>query len=114
MTAEDFVAPRQNQYSQQSSQTMRTESQRRDAQDWLAEARKEVLELEAVLEITDCWTPANPEYEKAMRAMSMKKYQESIDKLEELVCQWLFELHKLNLSQTGNWMCLGCLITDTQ
>jgi len=35
--------------------------------------------------------------------MAMQKYHQALDKLQKLVIQRLFELHKLNLARTGEY-----------
>ncbi|KAG6819075.1 hypothetical protein H0H93_015744, partial [Arthromyces matolae] len=53
------------------------------------------------MNITKRWTPASPEYQKTVKYISDRKYERALDKLERLVIQRLFELHKLNLANTG-------------
>ena len=57
--------------------------------------------LELRLGIITHWVPGNPEWEEAGRLVSMQKYQWSLDNLEGLVVARIFELTKMNRSQTG-------------
>jgi len=36
-----------------------------------------------------------------MKYIAARKYHQALNALQRLVVQWLFELHKLNLAQTG-------------
>ena len=83
------------------SNTQRLETDRR----YLMERRdillREVLAMEVKMGITR-WTPTSPEYQDTLRYISMRKYHRALDELQRLVVMRLFELHKLNLNQTGN------------
>ncbi|KAI0685332.1 hypothetical protein BC835DRAFT_1310064 [Cytidiella melzeri] len=48
-----------------------------------------------------CWTPATPQYMAAIKYIKERKYHRALNKLQKLVTQRLFELHKLNVAQTG-------------
>jgi hypothetical protein len=47
------------------------------------------------------WVLGSPEFEEAARMVSMRKYQRCLDDLEGLVVARIFELTKMNRSQTG-------------
>ena len=60
-----------------------------------------VQALEVCLHIVDRWKIGGPECEETAKLVSMCKYQRTIDTLEELVVAQIFELSKMNRSQTG-------------
>lgn len=47
------------------------------------------------------WTEASPEYQQAAVLVSRRRYQRCLDELEALVVSRVFELTKMNMSQTG-------------
>ena len=57
--------------------------------------------LEVQLGIIDCWVIGGPECEETVKLVSMHKYQRALDDLEGLVIARIFELTKMNRSQTG-------------
>lgn len=94
-------------YAKDASHTQAIETQRKYATQRYNDVLKEVLEHEARMKIVDRWTPSSPEYIDTLQYISERKYQRSLQKLQRLVIQRLFELHKLNLSQTGTpFLCL--------
>ncbi|KJA13225.1 hypothetical protein HYPSUDRAFT_123579, partial [Hypholoma sublateritium FD-334 SS-4] len=88
-------------YSQELSQTRKAETSCR----YLAEKRDQILlditALELALNIEVRWTPATKEYQDALEYSATREYHRALDKLQRLVVQRLFELHKLNLNFTG-------------
>ena len=60
-----------------------------------------VQALEMKLEITRRWTPEDAEWREAGRLVAMRKYQRALDVLEGLIVARMFELTKMNQSQTG-------------
>jgi hypothetical protein len=54
--------------------------------------------LEQWLSVVTCW---GPEWEETGRLVSMCRYQRALDNLEGLVVARIFELSKMNRSQTG-------------
>lgn len=88
-------------YSQQLSQTRISETRQRVAIETYTVVRHEVVELEVALGITTRWLPHMAEYKEAEARIHTQEYQEALDDVERLVCQRLFELQKLNISQTG-------------
>jgi hypothetical protein len=57
--------------------------------------------MEVSMGITTRWEPSSQEYLETLKYMSMRDYHLALDNLQRLVIQQLFELHKLNLAQTG-------------
>ncbi|KAJ7432670.1 hypothetical protein B0H11DRAFT_2165186 [Mycena galericulata] len=74
---------------------------RRHAAENVDKALEAVQELETKLEIEVRWLPSSPEWDAAAMLVSTRRYRLAIDRLEHLVIQRMFELTKMNLSQTG-------------
>lgn len=64
----------------------------------------EVIQMESVMGITHRWGPSDPEYVRAVEYVNTQKYHKVLEHLHKLVVQWLFELHKMNLSNTGAYL----------
>ncbi|KAJ7074925.1 hypothetical protein B0H15DRAFT_792589 [Mycena belliarum] len=60
-----------------------------------------VQELERVLEIGERWTTTSPEWVSTVVEVKKRKYQLALDELELLIVERIFELTKMNQSQTG-------------
>ncbi|KZP05529.1 hypothetical protein FIBSPDRAFT_673874, partial [Athelia psychrophila] len=60
-----------------------------------------VLDLETKLNITARWTPESEEWVHAGTMVAMRRYQGAVDHLEGLIVARMFELTKMNMSQTG-------------
>ncbi|KXN92083.1 hypothetical protein AN958_09786 [Leucoagaricus sp. SymC.cos] len=58
--------------------------------------------LEEILGLKEPWTSSSPDYQRAVALHSKRCYQECLNQLESLVVSRLFELTKINMSQTGN------------
>lgn len=99
-------------YKEQLSETRRLETNRRHAIEMHSRITFEICQLEAALDIARRWTPLDPEYVEAATYIRERKYKRALDKLQKLVIQRLFELHKLNIAQTGtSWGSnLPCLV----
>ena len=61
----------------------------------------EVIAIEDDFNI-DHWLPTDEQYMKTVEYINNRQYHRALSKLQRLVVQCLFELHKLNLSQTGD------------
>ncbi|KAG6862636.1 hypothetical protein C0991_011139, partial [Blastosporella zonata] len=83
------------------STTRRADTSRRYLAEQRANLLHEIIQLEDKMGIVQRWTPAQPEYQVTKKFISERKYQEALEKLQHLVIKRLFELHKLNLSHTG-------------
>jgi hypothetical protein len=57
--------------------------------------------LELKLDITQRWEPEGEEWQQTGRLVAMRKYQRTLDVLEGLIVARMFELTKMNRSQTG-------------
>ncbi|KAJ7710754.1 hypothetical protein B0H17DRAFT_840402, partial [Mycena rosella] len=60
-----------------------------------------VQEMEEMLQIETQWTPGGEEWNAAATLVVTRQYRLCVNKLEELVLKRLFELTKMNMSQTG-------------
>ncbi|OCH83908.1 hypothetical protein OBBRIDRAFT_815670 [Obba rivulosa] len=71
----------------------------------LKECRKQILcdliEMEVHMGMQSRWQPTTPQYRATLQYVAMRDYHHALDNLQRLVIQRLFELHNLNLSQTG-------------
>lgn len=59
--------------------------------------------FEVELDLEHRWTSATPEYKEAEKESLMRKYYKSVDTLERLIVQRLFELTKLGMSGVGKF-----------
>ncbi|KAG2109784.1 hypothetical protein BD769DRAFT_1365312, partial [Suillus cothurnatus] len=64
-----------------------------------------VLDLERRIGVTQHWTPADPEYQEALKYLHNHRFIHAVQRLEGLIVQRLFELAKANLAGTGYKMC---------
>ena len=87
--------------SGQKDTTCTTETARRHAIENHDRDLKAVQALELKLEITKRWAPEDGEWQEAARLVAMRKYQRALDVLEGLIVARMFELTKMNQSQTG-------------
>ncbi|KAJ7027031.1 hypothetical protein C8F04DRAFT_1295641 [Mycena alexandri] len=78
-----------------------TVTARRHAQENYSKALLEVQQSETSMGVIDRWEPTGPEWAEAAHLVSTKRYRMALLKLERLVIQRMFELTKMNLSQTG-------------
>ncbi|KAJ7703823.1 hypothetical protein B0H16DRAFT_1668373 [Mycena metata] len=74
---------------------------RQHAQENFNKAWTEVQETEVGMGVKEPWTDTSPEWAEAAHLVSTKRYRLALLKLERLVVQRMFELTKMNLSQTG-------------
>ncbi|KAJ7021912.1 hypothetical protein C8F04DRAFT_972130 [Mycena alexandri] len=74
---------------------------RRHAQENYDKALLEVQQSETSMGVIDRWETTGPEWAEAAHLVSTKRYRLALLKLERLVIQRMFELTKMNLSQTG-------------
>ncbi|KAJ7173818.1 hypothetical protein C8R46DRAFT_1032044 [Mycena filopes] len=74
---------------------------RRHAQENYDKALAEVQETELKMGVVDRWLPTSKAWADAAELVSTKRYRLALLKLERLVVQQMFELTKMNLSQTG-------------
>lgn len=68
--------------------------------------RKDLLavhDLESKLALSQRWTPDDPQWKEAEIMAGKRTYQRCLDTLEGLVISRMFELTKMNMSQTGRY-----------
>ncbi|KAF7785028.1 hypothetical protein Agabi119p4_1193 [Agaricus bisporus var. burnettii] len=73
------------------------------AREQFGKALDKVQDLERILEILpgERWIPGSTQWDRAAMLFTHKHYQRCLDELESLVVSRLFELTKMNMSQTG-------------
>ncbi|KAI0058310.1 hypothetical protein BV25DRAFT_1872035 [Artomyces pyxidatus] len=81
--------------------TRSIETKRRHALETRDKDLVAVQELEAKLNIAQRWEPGIVEWEQTGKMVVMRSYQRALDLLEGLVVARMFELTKMNMSQTG-------------
>lgn len=81
--------------------TRTTETKRQHALEKHDKDMAAVHALELRLGIVTRWVLGGSECEEAGRLVAMRKYQRAVDNLEGLVVACIFELTKMNRSQTG-------------
>ena len=64
--------------------------------------------MEKRLNICVRWGPEGEEWKAAAERVSMRQYQRCLDSLEGLVVARMFELTRMNMSQTGKLIKLHC------
>ncbi|KAF8515264.1 hypothetical protein BU17DRAFT_76911 [Hysterangium stoloniferum] len=62
---------------------------------------KIVQDLEKKLVVAKCWEPGSAEWVNTSKLVAMRMYQQALDQLEGLIVAQMFELTKLNMSQTA-------------
>ncbi|KAF7367948.1 hypothetical protein MSAN_00859900 [Mycena sanguinolenta] len=74
---------------------------RRHAQEKMEKDLERVQELEEILEIEERWTTASSKWLETVGEIKKRKYHIALDQLELLIVERIFELTKMNQSQTG-------------
>lgn len=97
------AAPADQSWGEQLSRTRLLQTERRRANEKYDRLEYDVILMECKLGISQGqrWTPAMPQYISTLKYINEHKYHKALENLQRLVVQRLFELHKLNLSQTG-------------
>ncbi|OSD07636.1 hypothetical protein PYCCODRAFT_1359298 [Trametes coccinea BRFM310] len=88
-------------YDTDLSMTRKLETRRRYLRERVKQLTAEVTEMEVALNIEARWQPCDALYQQTLQYMATRKYQRALGKLQRLVILRLFELHKMNLAQTG-------------
>ncbi|KAF9487279.1 hypothetical protein BDN71DRAFT_1485354 [Pleurotus eryngii] len=90
-------------YSSELSQTQKLETEQCHAHELYESTLREVIAIEIKLGVADQdhWQPSHSQYLETLKYMSLRRYHQALDKLQKLVVQRLFELHKMNLSASG-------------
>lgn len=90
--------------------TRTTETKRRHALEKHDKDLVVVQGLELRIGVVTRWVLGGPECEEAGRLVSMRRYQRCLDTLEGLVVARIFELTKMNRSQTGELSTFDLLV----
>ncbi|KAL7283898.1 hypothetical protein ACG7TL_001170 [Trametes sanguinea] len=88
-------------YDADLSATRKLETRRRYLRERVNQLTAEVADMEVALNIEVRWQPGDASYRQTLQYMATRKYQRALGKLQRLVILRLFELHKMNLAQTG-------------
>ncbi|KAJ7785440.1 hypothetical protein B0H14DRAFT_3095663 [Mycena olivaceomarginata] len=79
----------------------KAEMARRHAQEKAEKDLEQVQELESILAIAERWTTESPKWVETVAAIKQRKYQLALNGLELLIVERIFELTKMNQSETG-------------
>ncbi|KAI0744667.1 hypothetical protein C8Q76DRAFT_764263 [Earliella scabrosa] len=98
-----FMAPHSGptNYDSDLSVTRKLETRRRELQATVDNREADVSAIEVRFGIEKRWEPMDAQYQNTLHYVATREYQRALGKLQRLVVQRLFELHKLNLAQTG-------------
>ncbi|KAJ7818940.1 hypothetical protein B0H13DRAFT_2378621 [Mycena leptocephala] len=88
-------------YAAAAAQTRRVETQRHHALEVYAKTLDAVQELELKLGVQMRWQQGDEDWVAAATMVENRRYQRAIDELEGLVVARMFELSKVNMSDTG-------------
>ena len=88
-------------YAHDLSTTRKLETDRRLALELRENCLRQVIDLEVSMGIDKRWDPLSPEYLETLGYLATRKYQRALEELQRLVVQRLFELHRMNVSATG-------------
>ncbi|KAJ7748091.1 hypothetical protein B0H16DRAFT_1663553 [Mycena metata] len=88
-------------YAAAASQTRRIETQRRHAIEARDKTLAVVADLEVRLNIAQRWEDNGDDWIRVAKMVKNRRYQRAIDALEGLVVARMFELSKVNMSDTG-------------
>ncbi|KAK7447347.1 hypothetical protein VKT23_014057 [Stygiomarasmius scandens] len=90
-------------YNVNMSATRKIETARRFLSEKRDQLHFELVQLECSMNIPEGqrWKPTDPQYLDTLKYMNNREYQQALEHLHKLVIQRLYELHRLNLSQTG-------------
>jgi len=75
----------------------RIEAERHSAMNQTLVAICAIADLESQMELVTPWTEDHPEFKATLTYIQQRDYHCSLDKLQQLVVQWLFELSKANM-----------------
>jgi len=89
-------------YETEASATRRLETAQHAATDELTVAMWAVRNLELKLNIGQTWTEADPEYQETKKYLQHRDFHRTLDHVQQLVVQRLFEMSKANIVGMGN------------
>ncbi|KAJ7462181.1 hypothetical protein B0H11DRAFT_1735562 [Mycena galericulata] len=79
----------------------KVELARRHRKEKVEKDLQSVQDLESLLGITERWNAESPKWQSTVVEVKKRKYQLALDALELLIVERIFELTKMNQSQTG-------------
>ncbi|KAL7283095.1 hypothetical protein ACG7TL_002520, partial [Trametes sanguinea] len=88
-------------YNASLSATRKLETSRRALREKIDNLTAEIVGMEVRLDVSRRWQPGDREYEETRKYIVSRQYHRALGKLQRLVVQRLFELHRMNLSQTA-------------
>ncbi|KZT10313.1 uncharacterized protein LAESUDRAFT_755820 [Laetiporus sulphureus 93-53] len=88
-------------YYAEVSHTQKLETRRRYLEERECTLLHDLLAMEVQMNISQRWQLTDDKYVKTAKYVAMCTYHHALNNLQQLVVQRLFELHKLNLSQTA-------------
>lgn len=88
-------------YTQDRSATRKLETSHRYCLELRDSYLMQIVQMEAGMGIERRWDPTTPEYQETLGYMSVRTYHRALEELQRLVIQRLFELHRMNISSTG-------------
>ena len=88
-------------FGQQDTQSRGVETARRHARETHDKDLRAVQQMEMKMGIVARWKPDSLEWKAASEKVSMRRYQRCLDSLEGLIVARMFELTKMNMSETG-------------
>ncbi len=88
-------------YGSRLSETRKLEARRRHLLGRVDLMEAEVAAIEVECGIDNRWQPSDFLYKQTVEYIATRRYQRALGKLQRLVIQRLFELHKLNVAKTG-------------
>lgn len=74
------------------------------AHEEFANTQTRVQDLETILGLTERWVPGSEAWEKAAALTDQRRFRKCVDELESLVVSRIFELTKMNMAQTGEFL----------
>jgi hypothetical protein len=88
-------------FGQRDIQTRGVETARRHARETHEKDLRAVQQMEMRMGIVSRWVPDSLEWKTTAEKVSKRLYQRCLDSLEGLIVARMFELTKMNMSQTG-------------
>lgn len=88
-------------FGQADTQSRGVETARRHARETHDKDLRAVQQMEMEMGIVVRWVSDSLEWKAAAEKVSMRRYQRCLDTLEGLIVARMFELTKMNMSQTG-------------
>jgi hypothetical protein len=88
-------------FGQRDTQSRGVDTARRHTRETHDKNLRVVQQMEMKMGIVIRWAPDSLEWKAAAEKVTMRRYQRCLDSLEGLIVARMFELTKMNMSQTG-------------